>query len=264
MMRGAAGEARRLIKASAEARNTFIGLENHGGARDRGAPALAQIGRRHSCARQLRLRVRGLCRPLMLDRRTFLGTAAASVIGFALLRAPGRTEAAASFKVMHSDAEWLRILGRQRYDVLRHAGAERAFTSPLLNEHRRGVFACAGCALPLFSSATKFESGTGWPSFWRALAARDLCRTRGPQPSDGADRSALLEVRRSPGSCLRRWAGADRTALLHEWLGAQLPINLTSTILHYLALEFRLSVGARTSGPACSAQSPPSRSDIRA
>jgi peptide-methionine (R)-S-oxide reductase len=120
----------------------------------------------------------------MLDRRTFLGTAAAAVIGFALLRAPGRTEAAGSFKVMHSDADWLRILGRQRYDVLRHAGTERPFTSPLLNEHRRGVFACAGCALPLFSSETKFESGTGWPSFWRALPHATL---------EHADRSLLME-----------------------------------------------------------------------
>jgi peptide-methionine (R)-S-oxide reductase len=120
----------------------------------------------------------------MLDRRTFLGTAGAAVIGLALLRAPGRTEAAATFKVMHSDADWLRILGRQRYDVLRHGGTERAFTSPLLNEHRRGVFACAGCALPLFSSATKFESGTGWPSFWRALPHATL---------EHADRSLLME-----------------------------------------------------------------------
>ena len=263
MMRGAAGEARRADQGECRSPEHFHRPGKPWGARDRGAPALARIGRRHSCARQLRLRVRGLCRPLMLDRRTFLGTAAASVIGFALLRAPGRTEAAASFKVMHSDAEWLRILGRQRYDVLRHAGTERAFTSPLLNEHRRGVFACAGCALPLFSSATKFESGTGWPSFWRALPHATL---------EHADRSLLME--RTEVLCSRCGGhlghvfddGPEPTglALLHEWLGAQLPINLTSTILHYLALEFRLSVGARTSGPACSAQSPPSRSDIRA
>jgi peptide-methionine (R)-S-oxide reductase len=53
--------------------------------------------------------------------------------------------------------------------VLREEGTERPFTSPLLNEHRDGTFACAGCALPAFSSKTKFESGTGWPSFWAPL-----------------------------------------------------------------------------------------------
>lgn len=61
------------------------------------------------------------------------------------------------------------LLGRQRFAVLREARTEPAFSSPLLNEHRNGTFACAGCALPLFSSATKFDSHTGWPSFWAAL-----------------------------------------------------------------------------------------------
>ena len=64
----------------------------------------------------------------------------------------------------------LRDTGAQRYHILREAGTEPPFTSPLLNEHRRGTFTCAGCALPLFASATKFDSGTGWPSFWRPLA----------------------------------------------------------------------------------------------
>ena len=76
------------------------------------------------------------------------------------------------------------MLGDQRYAILREAGTERPFTSPLLNEHRRGTFICAGCALPLFSSATKFESGTGWPSFWRALPDAVI---------DRADRSLLME-----------------------------------------------------------------------
>ena len=67
--------------------------------------------------------------------------------------------------------------GPKRYEILREAGTERAFTSPLLNEHRRGAFVCAGCALPLFSSATKFESGTGWPSFWRPLPRAVVTRT---------------------------------------------------------------------------------------
>jgi peptide-methionine (R)-S-oxide reductase len=69
-----------------------------------------------------------------------------------------------------SDAEWRKRLTPQQYDVLRKHGTERAGTSPLNREKRKGTFACAGCDLPLFSSDTKFESGTGWPSFYQPLA----------------------------------------------------------------------------------------------
>lgn len=105
----------------------------------------------------------------MNDRRTFLGLAGAGAVSLLLFRGQSGASAATGFAVSHSPAEWRRILGAERYWILREAGTERAFTSPLLNEHRKGVFLCAGCALPLFSSATKFESGTGWPSFWKAL-----------------------------------------------------------------------------------------------
>jgi peptide-methionine (R)-S-oxide reductase len=74
------------------------------------------------------------------------------------------------YEVNLSDADWQKRLSPQAYQVLRHQDTERAFTSPLNDEHRKGIFACAGCALPLFSSATKFDSGTGWPSFFRPLA----------------------------------------------------------------------------------------------
>ncbi len=73
------------------------------------------------------------------------------------------------FEVMHSDAEWRERLSPAQYAVLREADTERPYTSPLNAEHRKGTFACAACALPLFSSTTKFESGTGWPSFWAPL-----------------------------------------------------------------------------------------------
>ena len=73
------------------------------------------------------------------------------------------------FEVQRSPAEWRRRLGPARFHILREAGTERAFTSPLLKEKRKGVFACAGCELPLFSSAAKYDSGTGWPSFKKAL-----------------------------------------------------------------------------------------------
>ncbi|QYF87988.1 peptide-methionine (R)-S-oxide reductase MsrB [Brevundimonas sp. PAMC22021] len=70
-----------------------------------------------------------------------------------------------------SDGEWRRRLGDASWRVLRHEGTERAFTSPLNNEHRHGVFVCRGCDLPLFQSAWKFESGTGWPSFYDVIAS---------------------------------------------------------------------------------------------
>ncbi|MDD2704455.1 MAG: peptide-methionine (R)-S-oxide reductase MsrB [Acidocella sp.] len=87
--------------------------------------------------------------------------------GIALAMA-GRARAA-PYEVTHSDAEWRKLLTPGQYDILRRQGTEPAFSSPLLNEHRAGVFACAGCALPLFSSRTKFDSGTGWPSFYAPL-----------------------------------------------------------------------------------------------
>ena len=96
----------------------------------------------------------------MLDRRAFLALAPF----FAL--APKALAAAA---VTHTDDEWHKRLSPDQYAVLRQSGTEQPFTSPLLNEHRKGVFACAGCDLGLFSSDTKFDSGTGWPSFWKPL-----------------------------------------------------------------------------------------------
>src|SRR5262245_38327856 len=74
-----------------------------------------------------------------------------------------------SFEVTHTDAEWRKLLKPDAYEVLRHEATEPPFTSELLHEKRRGTFACAGCGLDLFSSTTKFDSGTGWPSFWAPL-----------------------------------------------------------------------------------------------
>lgn len=81
----------------------------------------------------------------------------------------GWARAAEMFEVVKADADWQKLLTPAAYDVLRHEGTERPFTSALLDEHRKGVFGCAGCDLPLFSSTTKFDSGTGWPSFFDHL-----------------------------------------------------------------------------------------------
>src|SRR5205809_6703851 len=76
---------------------------------------------------------------------------------------------AGTFEVVKSDHEWRRLLKPESYKVLRHEATERPYSSPLNGEKRPGTFACAGCDLPLFSSETKFESGTGWPSFYQPL-----------------------------------------------------------------------------------------------
>jgi peptide-methionine (R)-S-oxide reductase len=77
--------------------------------------------------------------------------------------------AAEKFEVTHTDAEWRALLTPNQYAVLRREATERPFSSPLDHEKRRGTYACAGCALDNFSSTTKFDSGTGWPSFWAPL-----------------------------------------------------------------------------------------------
>jgi len=79
-----------------------------------------------------------------------------------------------TFAVQKTDVEWRRALSPAAYTVLRQEGTERPFTSPLNSEHRQGQFCCAGCGLPLFSSKTKFDSGTGWPSFYAPLTPRSV------------------------------------------------------------------------------------------
>ena len=108
-----------------------------------------------------------------LDRRSLLmgGTAllGLGLAGYVLRGAPPARAVEGTFEVMHTDAEWKQLLSPAAYDVLRHEGTEYPGTSPLLNEHRDGIFACAGCDLDLFDSKTKYESGTGWPSFYQPL-----------------------------------------------------------------------------------------------
>ena len=107
---------------------------------------------------------------MMISRRLLLAGAGSVAVLAGLRWLQGsNVEAATSFEIEKSDADWRRILTSAQYNVLRRQGTEQPYSSALNHEKRKGVFACAGCDLPLFSSETKFESGTGWPSFYRPL-----------------------------------------------------------------------------------------------
>ncbi|MEQ8266990.1 MAG: peptide-methionine (R)-S-oxide reductase MsrB [Parvibaculum sp.] len=109
----------------------------------------------------------------MMSRRMFLGsTALAGVLaaaGVALRGGNGNASETNSFEVTKTDAEWKAALTPEQYYVLRDHGTERPGSSPLDKEKRQGTFHCAACELPLFASATKYDSGTGWPSFYAPL-----------------------------------------------------------------------------------------------
>ncbi|MDO7844472.1 peptide-methionine (R)-S-oxide reductase MsrB [Sphingomonas immobilis] len=125
----------------------------------------------------------------MPDRRTFLTLTTTGAAAAALFGCRGATAAPPEhFEFKLTDAQWKAKLSPQAYQVLRHESTETPFTSPLNKEHRSGTFACAGCGLPNFSSRTKFDSGTGWPSFWAPLA--NAVRTR----EDGSLGMSRVEV----------------------------------------------------------------------
>ncbi|MEO5773852.1 MAG: peptide-methionine (R)-S-oxide reductase MsrB [Sphingomicrobium sp.] len=111
-----------------------------------------------------------------IQRRQLLGAGACS-IGLALF-GPRVAQAARplKFEMELTPAEWRKRLPLDRYRVLRQAATESPGSSPLNKEHRAGTFTCAGCNLPLFASTTKFESHTGWPSFFRALPNATVTR----------------------------------------------------------------------------------------
>jgi peptide-methionine (R)-S-oxide reductase len=104
-----------------------------------------------------------------LPRRSLLALLGGGGIGALLLATRSQGQPAQAFEVSLSDAEWRRRLSPAAYDVLRRQGTERPYSSPLDESFRPGVYDCAGCALPAFSSKTKFDSGTGWPSFYDPL-----------------------------------------------------------------------------------------------
>lgn len=126
----------------------------------------------------------------VMTKRTFIGGAAAAL--GALVTGCARTEGSAAsaetFEVNRTPDQWREILSPEQFAVLRRENTERPGSSPLNAEHRTGTFACAGCALPLYQSQAKFESGTGWPSFTTPIAG--AVRERG----DGFSIFARTEV----------------------------------------------------------------------
>ena len=94
----------------------------------------------------------------------------------ATLAATATARASAPYAVTHTDAQWRKLLGPDRYYILRENGTEPAFSSPLIKESRAGVYHCAACDLAVFSSKTKYDSGDGWPSFWSVLPHATLTR----------------------------------------------------------------------------------------
>ncbi len=108
----------------------------------------------------------------MAKRRELLGMtvlAGAGLVGLWPRHQDASAAESPTFPVMHTDAQWRSLLSPAAYDVLRRAGTEAPFSSKLDLETRAGTYGCAGCDLPLFSSATKYDSHTGWPSFWEPL-----------------------------------------------------------------------------------------------
>jgi peptide-methionine (R)-S-oxide reductase len=125
-----------------------------------------------------------------MHRRSFLMTVTVAIpaaVTACVTAADERERAGGqgAFEVTQTDAEWRKILTPEQYRVLRKHDTERAGSSPLNNEHRAGIYHCAGCDLPLYSSAAKFESGTGWPSFTAPL----------PNAIGTSSDRSLLEVR---------------------------------------------------------------------
>jgi peptide-methionine (R)-S-oxide reductase len=129
----------------------------------------------------------------MIDRRLFLfATAALAACSRPAPAEAGSDRFANSPWRKLSDAEWRKRLPVQAYKTLRHEDTERAGTSPLDHEKRRGTFVCAGCELPLFKSEWKFNSGTGWPSFFRVM-----------EQNIGRKRDLLLLIPRTEYHCAR-------------------------------------------------------------
>ena len=109
-----------------------------------------------------------------MTRRDIFTLAAAAAGSYVGLRALSPTSTAAAFEIEHSDADWRQRLTPAQYAVLRGHGTERPGSSPLDHETAKGTYTCAGCGLPVYGSDTKYDSGTGWPSFFQPVAAENV------------------------------------------------------------------------------------------
>jgi peptide-methionine (R)-S-oxide reductase len=137
-----------------------------------------------------------------MNRRYFIKSGATLGAAAVLLHMPlaealaqraakgGARGSAAFKKVVKTDEEWRRILNAEQYRIMRQKGTEAPGASPLLKNYAKGTYVCAGCALPLFSSKTKYDSHTGWPSFWSPIAKRNVREER--DTSDGMTRTEIL------------------------------------------------------------------------
>ena len=105
-----------------------------------------------------------------MKRRTLFSTAIGTIAFLLGITAIKSSTSKKPEKIYLSDAQWKAKLTPEQYHILRKEGTERPFTSPLNNEKRQGIYLCAGCDLPLFNSSAKYDSGTGWPSFYEAIA----------------------------------------------------------------------------------------------
>jgi len=129
----------------------------------------------------------------MKNSRRIIGTVLAVVAVSGLVAAQSASNSVPIKKVLKSDAEWRRILTPDQYDVLRQHGTERPYTGAYWNNHAAGDYYCAGCGLKLFSSSTKFDSHTGWPSFYQPVAKNVVQELK--DTSHGMVRSEVLCAR---------------------------------------------------------------------
>ena len=170
-----------------------------------------------------------------MQRRQFLSHALGGLAGAALLRpaaaaaqaaVPGKSTVKID-KVVKTEDEWRKLLTPDQFRVLRQEGTERPVSSPLNNEKRKGTFVCAGCDLPLFESKTKFDSGTGWPSFYQCIDGHVEASVE-PEHHLPAHRVPLRALRRPPRPHIRRRPEADGPSLLRKRRRDQVHPGLTA------------------------------------
>ncbi len=146
-------------------------------------------------------------------------------------------------KIKKTDAEWKQELTAEQFKVARQHGTEPAFTGIYWDNKDEGMYRCACCDTPLFDSQHKYDSGSGWPSYWQPVDEANVETQGRPQSVHEAHRGALQKMRRAPGPYIRRRAAADGAALLHQFGVAQVRQALTFRA-HFI--NIRLCVAPKT------------------